>query len=217
MEKSDPVLVDLTEEVKKLHADFVTEIHKRELSSSENFDKSVLTFSSGGLALSVGFLKDFVPIQTATLPWALYSSWALFTLATCLTMASFLVSSRALADQKKLAYSFYIERDEEAFNRKNSWNFATQFLNYFSGGAFLLAMILTVVFISINLEKGNAMKQTANSVNPTSQHTSQPGLLQKGLTVPTLQQVPKPVQATVPASQPVASSPTGPTSTPSSK
>jgi hypothetical protein len=210
MEKSDPALAELTEEVKKLHTDFVTEIHRRELSSSENFDKSVLTFSSGGLALSVGFLKDFVPIQIASLPWTLYVSWGLFTLATCSTMGSFLVSSRALAEQKKLAYSFYIERDEEAFNRINGWNLATQVLNYFSGGAFLLAMILTVVFISINLEKGNAMKQFTDNLNPTLHQATQSGLLQKGLTVPTMQQVQKPVQATVPASQPAASSPVTP-------
>lgn len=49
-----------TEEIKKIHADFVAEIRKRELSSSENFDKSILTLSSAGLTLSVGFLKDFV-------------------------------------------------------------------------------------------------------------------------------------------------------------
>ena len=41
------------------------------LSSSENFDKAVLTFSSAGLALSVGFLKDFVPEEIF---WTLWKS-----------------------------------------------------------------------------------------------------------------------------------------------
>lgn len=180
---------DVSDDVKKLHADLVAEIHKREVSSSENFDRSVLTFSSAGLALSVGFLKDFVPIQFATVSWALYSSWALFTAATCATMASFLVSSRALAQQKELAYGYYIERDAGAFERTNPWDRATRSLNFFSGGAFVLAMVLSVLFISLNLEKGSAMKD-----NTTQQSGGCNDLLKKGLTVPTMQKVP-----TVPA------------------
>lgn len=178
----------LTDEIKKLHADFVAEVHKRELSSSENFDKSVLTFSSAGLALSVGFLKDFVPIRLAAVPWALYTSWILFTLATCATMLSFLVSSRALAEQKNLAYVYYVERDESAFQRDNRWDRLTRLLNYISGGSFLLAMVLTVVFISINLEKGSDMKTNDGIGVPKIQ--AAPVLLQKGLPVPSMQKVP---------------------------
>lgn len=82
-----------TDEVRRLYADHLAKINRREVYSSENFDKSVLTFSSAGLALSVGFLKDFVPIAGAHAPWALHLSWFLFTLATCATVTSFLVSS----------------------------------------------------------------------------------------------------------------------------
>lgn len=195
---------EVSSEIRKLHADFVGEIHKREISSSENFDKSILTFSSAGLALSIGFLKDFVPIQVATAPWALYGSWFLFSLATCATMGSFLISGVALAKQKDLAYKYYIESDEGAFSRVNFWDRLTRVMNYASGGAFLLAMVLSVAFISINLEKGSALKQTTSN--------TQPGIAQKGLTVPTMQQVQRPVAppaANPPsASQPVASPPT---------
>lgn len=194
-EASATVLV-LTDEIKKLHADFVAEVHKRELSSFENFDKSVLTFSSSGLALSVGFLKDFVPIRDANLPWALYLSWTLFTLATCSTMISFLVSGLALADQKKLAYAFYIERNESAFSQRNYWNRITQILNYGSGGSFLIALILTTTFISVNLEKGSQMKQ-ANSQQTAPLGALVPALQAvaqapntKGLPVPTMQPLP---------------------------
>jgi hypothetical protein len=196
---SPPVPAEVSDEIKKLHADFVAEVHKREVSSSENFDKSVLTFSSAGLALSIGFLKDFVPIQIATAPWTLYGSWILFTLATCATMGSFLASSQALAVQKELAYTYYIERDDGAFTRANPWDRRTRTLNYVSGGAFLLAMVLSVAFISINLKRGSLMKQT------TSQ--TQIEILQKGLTVPTMQQVP-PTAAQPAASQPAPAQPT---------
>lgn len=201
----------LTDEIKKLHADYVAEVHKRELSSSENFDKSILTFSSAGLALSVGFLKDFVPIRTAELPWALYLSWILFTLATCATMGSFLVSSRALADQKTLAYVYYIERDESVLQRENKWDRLTRILNYVSGGSFLLAMVLTVLFISINLEKGSEMKTNDGIRTPKMQPA--PVLLQKGLTVPAMQKVPSAPAQLPAATVPATAAPASPAST----
>lgn len=198
----------VTDEVKKLYADHLAEINKREVSSSENFDKAVLTFSSAGLALSIGFLKDFVPIASAAAPWTLYTSWALFTTATCATVASFLVSSKALDRQKGQARAYYIDGDEGAFTRVNPWDRTTRLLNYGSGGAFLLAMVLSVVFISINLEEGSAMKDT----NLSSAGYSEP--LQKGLTVPTMQQVSRP------PSQPASGQKTpasAPANTPGSK
>lgn len=205
----------VTDEIKKVYADHLAEINKREVSSSESFDKAVLTFSSAGLALSVGFLKDFVPIGSAIAPWTLYASWALFTLATCATIASFLVSGKALDRQKDQAKAYYIDGDEDAFHRANPWDRVTRFLNYGSGVAFLLAMVLSVVFISINLEKGSAMKDinTTSTANPSG--NSEP--LNKGLTVPTMQQVarPSPQPATGqanPAPAPATTQTNGPSS-----
>lgn len=45
---------EVSDEIRKVYADHFAEINKREVSGSENFDKAVLTFSSAGLALSVG-------------------------------------------------------------------------------------------------------------------------------------------------------------------
>lgn len=200
---------EVNNEVRKVYADHLAEINKREVSSSENFDKAVLTFSSAGLALSVGFLKDFVPIQSATAPWTLYWSWALFTAATCATITSFLMSSRALEAEKGRAYAYYMEGDDDALNRGNAWDHITTFLNYTSGGTFLLAMVLSVVFISINLEMGSAMKDNVTQHSGTTTE-----ILQKGLTVPTMQQVQRP------SAQPAAGQPApapAPASTPTSK
>jgi hypothetical protein len=200
---------EVSDEIRKIYADHVAEINKREVSSSENFDKAVLTFSSAGLALSVGVLKDFVPIQGAAAPWTLYWSWALFTAATCATIISFLVSGRALEAQKRRAYAYYMQGDDDALKRGNTWDRGTKFLNYTSGGSFLLAMVLSVVFISINLEKGSAMKDSN-----TQNSGGYAELLKKGLTVPTMQQVQRP------PAQPVSSQTTpapAPASTPASK
>jgi hypothetical protein len=200
---------EVSDEIRKVYADHVAEINKREVSSSENFDKAVLTFSSAGLALSVGFLKDFVPIQSAAAPWALYWSWVLFTAATCATIISFLISSQALEAQKGRAYAYYMQADDDALRSGNLWDRGTRVLNYTSAASFLLAMILSVVFISINLEKGSAMKDN----NPQNSGGSTE-LLHKGLTVPTMQQVQRPPAQ--PASGQTAPAP-APASTPASK
>lgn len=202
-------LPEVSDEVRKVYADHVAEINKREVSSSENFDKAVLTFSSAGLALSVGFLKDFVPIQSASAPWTLYWSWALFTAATCATIISFLVSSRALEAEKSRAYAYYMQGDDDALRRGNLWDRGTRVLNYASAASFLLAMVLSVVFISINLERGSAMKDN----NPRNSGGSSE-LLHKGLTVPTMQQVQRPPAQ--PAAGQTAPAP-APASTPASK
>jgi hypothetical protein len=190
----------LSDERKKLHADFVAEIRKREISSSENFDKSVLTFSSAGLALSVGFLKDFVPIRQASAAWALYGSWTLFTLSTCMTMGSFLLSMWALRSVDRKAYRYYIECDDAAFDEKDPLNRLTVILNHASGISFVFAMVLTVAFISTNLERAHAMK----AGTPTT-----PDLLQKGLTVPTMQKVPS-APAPAPSQAPAVPPPAAP-------
>lgn len=196
---------EVSDEIRKVYADHVAEINKREISSSENFDKAVLTFSSAGLALSVGFLKDFVPIQSAAAPWTLYWSWALFTVAACATIISFLVSSQALEAQKGRAYAYYMQADDEALKCGNMWDRGTRVLNYASAASFLLAMVLSVVFISINLERGSAMKDTSARNSGTTE------VLQKGLTVPTMQQVQRPPAQpasgqTTPAPAPVPAS-----------
>lgn len=201
---------EVSDEIRKVYADHVAEINKREISSSENFDKAVLTFSSAGLALSIGFVKDFVPIQIAVAPWALYLSWFLFTAATCATIASFLVSGHALEAQKGRAYAYYIEGDDEALKRNSGWDRGTRFLNTTSGVAFLLAMVLSVVFIFINLEKGSAMKDSNTQQSPGGNGE----LLHKGLTVPTMQQVQRPPAQ--PASGQTAPAP-APASVPASK
>ena len=160
MQKSDGVSAEVapavSAAVQKLHDDLVTEIHKRELSASENFDKSILTLSSGGLAVSIGFLKDFVPIQGASQPWALYVSWIAFVSATAATMVSFLVSGYSQVNQKERAYRYYILGEQAAFNKPNQYDTWIPRLNIFSAAAFLIALVLTIIFISINLEKGSA-------------------------------------------------------------
>ncbi|WP_155403693.1 hypothetical protein [Variovorax paradoxus] len=188
-----------TAEAQKLYTDFLAETNKRELSGSENFDKSVLTLSSAGLALSVSFLKDFAPIAGASLPWMLYVSWALFTVATLSTMASFLVSAEAMSYQKKVAHRAYMLGEEEAFEERNPWGICIPKLNVTSAASFFFALTFTVAFIVTNLE-GNRMA-TGNYKAPASGP-----LEQRGAPVPTMQ---RPASAPVTAPAAPASAPSG--------
>lgn len=182
-----------SDEEKKLYGEFLAETHKREMAGADNFDKSVLTLSSAGLGLSLSFLKDFVG-QGIVWPWVLYGSWVLFVAATLSTMLSFLCSGKALAHGKKQAHRGFMEGDYDAFDERNSWNQWTIGLNYASAASFVLALILTIVFVITNLKERSMTSNTNTSA-------SSPQLLQKGLTVPTML---RPASApTPPASTPV--------------
>ena len=185
-----------SDEEKKLYGEFLAETHKREMASTDNFDKSVLTLSSAGLGLSMSFLKDFVG-HVIVWPWVLYGSWILFVAATLSTMLSFLCSGQALADGKKQAHRGFMEGDYDAFDERNFWNHWTIGLNYASAASFFLALILTIVFVITN-SKEKSMTSSTNTSAPA------PQLFHKGLTVPTMQ---RPASApTPPASTPVTPS-----------
>ena len=200
------------DETKKLYADLVAEIRKRQLSSSENFDKSVLTYSSAGLAFSLGFLKDFIPIESANFPVALYSSWWFFGLATCSTIVSFLASDKALNFQENAAYRYYIEREDSAFDEINKSNRWTIRLNYLSGGLFVFALILTIFFVSANLEKGSRMKQASvielrEGVSVPSIQKLQQTPLEKGAPAPNLPKIPAQAPTQQPSNAPAVPTP----------
>lgn len=183
---------------RKLHAEYTAEIRKRQLSSSENFDKSVLTLSSGGLALSMGFLKDFISIADARFAWALYTSWVALTVATCCTIVSFLVSLRAHGVAQKAGDRYYIDGDEKAFDELNPWDICTNRLNVLSGASFVSGIVLTTLFVSTNLGEAAAMKISRSTNDgvpvPSMNKISVSGDVQRGAPVPQMTPISSPVQ-----------------------
>jgi len=172
-QEGDPVYVQ-TEDDKKLLADLTAEIRKRQVSSSENFDKSVLTLSSGGLAVSLGFLKDFLPIDKSLWAWVLYTSWIALTTATVVTMLSFLASARALDYQQEAGQLYYQFGDDSRIHG-NPWDRVVIWMNRLSGGSFIVGVILTTLFVAINLQRAQEMKN------------QRPGIGRDGLTSPSIQ------------------------------
>lgn len=190
-----PSLYIPSADAKKAFADLVSEANKRELSGSENFDKSVLTLSSAGLGLSLTFLKDFVHLSSATTKWALYGSWVAFTLATLGTMLSFICSGRAQRLQVKAAEDYYICGDELALTRANKWGRCNSVLNGLACVAFISALILAVVFIWSNVESDPLMSKPFSSSE------------QRGAPPPVFHRLPAQAPA-APAQSPPASAPT---------
>lgn len=196
------------DEVQKVFKDFKTEIEKRQVSSSENFDKSILTYSSWALGISVAFLKDFIPITVALAPSLLYISWALFCWAIGSTTISFLLSYKGLEQTLKHGEKYYLEEDDEYLNKDNNYNKAVKWLNWTSGASFIVALILTVVFVSLNLEKSVVEKNRKS--NEVMTKVMQSGeTFNKGLGAPAMQQRPtNPAQSTqTPANQPQSQQP----------
>jgi hypothetical protein len=88
-------------------------------SGSDEFDKSILTYSTAGLGVSLVFLKDLVPLQQVVGVLLLYASWVLFGIAILVTVFSFQLS--VLSQEKHLEHlrEYYLEREAESLNAPN--------------------------------------------------------------------------------------------------
>jgi hypothetical protein len=208
---------DEINERKKLCAELRAELLKRQLSNAENFDRAILTYSSAGLAISLAFLKDFIPIAMSVAAWLLYLSWALFVVSSLATLASFLTSQFGIKRQLDISERYYLRHDNSAIEERNLFAVVTERLTYVSGAAFGVALVCTTIFVSINLERSSQMpnpKQPASAaptVIATPSHTADFGApiptvqtfqasgVNRGAPVPGIQPIPTTAQPATPA------------------
>jgi len=165
------------DERKKLFSELKSELLKRQLSNSDNFDKAILAYSTAGLGVSLAFLKDFIPFSKAAYGWLLHLSWTAFLVAVIATIVSFISSQLGIAKQLKLSERYYLEFDESAIIERNFFARLTDWLAYLSGIAFIAAVICTTLFVSTNLERAAIMAEEKNAP------------LRKGSPVPEIQPV----------------------------
>lgn len=198
----------------KLYADARSDLLKRQLSNSENADRAILSVSTAALGFSLAFLNDIVSLQGAMLFYLPYVSWALFVLAIVVTLSSFFTSQKAIDAQLDIAHKYYIDRDDTAAKQRSKYAKATDILNKFGAVLLVAGLVVTCMFVGINLWKGKPMsdkKINEGASVPFLQRIPQGGeLLQKGASIPTLQTVPTNPQsgAPVPSLQKVPSTPT---------
>lgn len=150
----------------RIHERERDDLKKRHISNAENLDKSVLTYSGAGLALSLGFLKDFIPIREAKLPWALYGSWIAFTLAMVLVILSYVVSQMVVDLQLDRAHRYYDKHEEDAFDECTKIDLVAKHLNgWIYAIAFAIGLSLTILFVAVNLNGANMASKSDKSGN----------------------------------------------------
>jgi hypothetical protein len=172
--------------------------------SYKQFDKAILTLSSGGLGLSIIFWKEILPPGGISHRWFLIASWILFASSILSTLISFLTSQRAYKKQLESLESYFLKKDLTALKTKNVSALATELLNYASASLFILAIAGLIGFASANLpdkkstEEGQKMSDDKSQArqgqvpHSISKAIGNPvlGDLTKGLVPPSLPQVP---------------------------
>jgi len=97
--------------------------------SYQQFDKAILTLSSGGLGVSIIFLRDILPFEQITNYYFLIGSWILFTISITCTLVSFLTSQYAYSEQLELINRYFLNKDSDALTKKNTFAQITGGLN----------------------------------------------------------------------------------------
>lgn len=123
-------------------------LHTALQSAHEQYDRAILTLSTGLLGLSVTFIKSDSATAAPPLRCLLVLSWVFLLLAIISTLVSFLFSQRALRKALNDAHELYILKRNEVLQKKNVWSQATELLNAASGCFFLTGALLTVLFVT---------------------------------------------------------------------
>lgn len=150
----------------ELYSNYRDELTARMLSSDEKYAGAILTISSAGLGISIGFIKGVVPLDKAEYIPLLVSSWICFGLAILGTVISFPASKTWLLAMLKDAEEYYINGKKEYLNKKHTSERVTNFLHKFSGFVFVLAIVFIIMFVIFNISKtGNVMAKENKIIN----------------------------------------------------
>ncbi len=107
--------------------------------SIEQFDKGILTISTGALVLSITFVNNLVPEPIGGTIKFLIFSWFSFGTCVLITLTSFLTSHQA--------FSIAIDNLFSENQKKNNYSIATNILNMFSIGFLIAGIIFWAIFI----------------------------------------------------------------------
>lgn len=124
---------------------------RRQLSNSEKLDSAILTLSTGVLGLSLAFIKDIVPIKVAVHLWLLKTSWWLFGVSIVVTLCSFVASQLGINTQLRYAKKYYLDNKNRYLRKTNRFGKVTDSLNYSSCAIFIVAIMCTIIFVSLNI------------------------------------------------------------------
>jgi len=115
-----------------------------ESESYKSFDKALLSFSSGAIALSVAFIEKFSTYCYSLL----IVSWCLWTISIISQLASYILSAKAIREEMRILNEQYKDHTKDV--GKNMYTGWPTILNVIALGAFLIGVICFLVFIFIN-------------------------------------------------------------------
>ena len=183
----------------------------------QEFDRAILTLSAGALGLSLAFIKDIVPLNKAIHLVLLFGSWVLFGASILLTLVSFVASQKAFKHSQKVAYQYYMEQKHEILDQRHVPALVTRYLTYAAGVCFLVALIMTLVFTTVNVSNLSAILQTTKtapgvrmSEEPLPKSTGND--VNRGVEPAGMIKVPAPQPLVVPPTSPIHQSPAPPAS-----
>ena len=144
---------DVTAERQRLHSEFRNDLLKRQLSNSENFDRSLLALASGLLAASMAFIRP-TPVVGGGTQHAAILAWSWVALGSSIgsTMLSFLISQLAIDRQLDFAEQYYLKSVEGALSAPNRAAAWTVRLNWCAALAFGVGVGLTVWFSILSIQ-----------------------------------------------------------------
>ena len=166
-------------------------LYQRDLSNSENYDKSILMYATGALALSLTFIKDIVPLKVAVSLGLLETSWVFWVFSILSVLASFLFGLEASNKQRKFADQYYRRGKNKAIKKKNPFMRCVKLANLASGLCFVLGATFTTAFVWVNIDHNKATTSTQENslmTTPTpSPPSSVPGHAMDGAMPPIIQ------------------------------
>jgi hypothetical protein len=131
-----------------------------ESTMQSEFDKHILTFSTGALALSISFLKDVLNQHWVGSNW-LVGAWISWAFSICGIVCSFFTSAKAMRTAVAQTDDMMLFKAANEGNLGGVWNNWTKRLNLIGGGMFLAGVLFMVCFTTLNLLKDQTASNAA--------------------------------------------------------
>ena len=122
---------------------------KGRFSNDENYDKTIITLSSSGLALSLTAIR--FAIKTTEYLFLLKAAWWLFGITIFISIIAYRLSNYALDKQLEIAEEYYLKDIENAFSKKNWYSSINDCLNIIIGITFITATAFVISFVTLNI------------------------------------------------------------------
>jgi hypothetical protein len=152
----------------QMFAAYAAEQLTRERANSDKYDNTILTYSTGALALSLSFIKDVVPLASAHSIETLKASWACLAFSLLMMLVSFHIGQTANRKRVEFAREYYIDKIETSLNKKDWAEKSLSWLNLLAGAAFFVGVLFTTAFVWTNVQEHPTM--TDNKITSTSAH-----------------------------------------------